>query len=281
MGLYQDTLESADGGSFVNLRDAAGTGITSTLTGGRQALDVNIAGGSSSAAVADKTTYTYGTTLFQNFGGVFQDTSPALTAGQSGALRLTANRGVHSNLRTAAGVELLGSQVSAASIPVVIASDQGAVSVVDAADGSVTGGTAGTKSMLGGLIFNTALPTLTNGQQAALQGDSSGRLITNDTNGASISAKMSPATSTLTQLALTTASQTVLASNTARKGAIIVNDSLGTVKIGFVSAVTGTAYTYKMQPNTILEILESRVYTGIITALSSLAAGNLVITELT
>lgn len=47
----------------------------------------------------------------------------------------------------------------------------------DLADGSVTGGTAGTKSLLGGGVFNTALPTLTTGQQAALQLDSSGRLI--------------------------------------------------------------------------------------------------------
>lgn len=47
----------------------------------------------------------------------------------------------------------------------------------DLADGSVTGGTAGTKSILSGLQFNTVLPTLTNGQQAAAQSDSSGRLL--------------------------------------------------------------------------------------------------------
>lgn len=47
----------------------------------------------------------------------------------------------------------------------------------DQADGSVTGGTAGSFSQLGGGIFNTSLPTLTNGQQAGVQVDSSGRLI--------------------------------------------------------------------------------------------------------
>jgi hypothetical protein len=46
------------------------------------------------------------------------------------------------------------------------------------ADGSVAGGTAGTKSMLAGGVYNTTLPTLTNGQQAALQLDSSGKLLT-------------------------------------------------------------------------------------------------------
>jgi hypothetical protein len=44
--------------------------------------------------------------------------------------------------------------------------------------GSVTGGTAGSKSQLMGGQYNTSPPTLTNGQQAALQFDSSGNLKT-------------------------------------------------------------------------------------------------------
>ena len=43
--------------------------------------------------------------------------------------------------------------------------------------GSESGGTAGTQSNLAGGVYNTVLPTLTNGQQAALQLDSSGRLL--------------------------------------------------------------------------------------------------------
>lgn len=52
-----------------------------------------------------------------------------------------------------------------------------ALQLIDNPVGSVGAGTAGSSSYLIGLVFNTALPTLTNGQQAALQGDSSGRLI--------------------------------------------------------------------------------------------------------
>jgi hypothetical protein len=48
--------------------------------------------------------------------------------------------------------------------------------VQDLAGGSVAAGTAGTKSLLIGGVFNSALPTLTNGQQAALQANSSGIL---------------------------------------------------------------------------------------------------------
>lgn len=47
----------------------------------------------------------------------------------------------------------------------------------DQADGSVSGGTAGTFSQLAGGIFNSVAPVLTNGQQASLQLTSAGALI--------------------------------------------------------------------------------------------------------
>lgn len=53
--------------------------------------------------------------------------------------------------------------------------------VEDLADGSVTGGTAGTFSQLAGGIYNSAAPTLTNGQQAALQLTAAGALIVSAT----------------------------------------------------------------------------------------------------
>lgn len=45
-----------------------------------------------------------------------------------------------------------------------------------ASEGSVAAGTAGTKSVLTGMIYNTATPAPTNGQQLALQSNSEGRL---------------------------------------------------------------------------------------------------------
>ena len=53
--------------------------------------------------------------------------------------------------------------------------------VKDNSLGTVAAGTAGTQSSLAGGVFNTSLPTLTTGQQAALQLDSSGRLIVSPT----------------------------------------------------------------------------------------------------
>lgn len=49
--------------------------------------------------------------------------------------------------------------------------------VTDSSDGPVAAGTAAAKSSLAGGVFNTVLPTVTNGQQVALQLDSSGRII--------------------------------------------------------------------------------------------------------
>lgn len=91
-----------------NLYDSAGNGLTSTLFGGKQALDVNIANSSFqiNTGVVDRATFTYGTSIEQPVGGVFQDTGPTLTAGQTGAVRLTSQRAFHVNLRNASGTEL-------------------------------------------------------------------------------------------------------------------------------------------------------------------------------
>lgn len=66
--------------------------------------------------------------------------------------------------------------------------------VTDSSDGPVTPGTAAAKSSLAGGQFNTALPTLTTGQQSALQVDSSGRLITAPVTGGSTTVTNFPTT---------------------------------------------------------------------------------------
>jgi len=60
----------------------------------------------------------------------------------------------------------------------------GGLRVTDEANGAVGGGAAGSKSMLGGGIFNSTAPSLANGQQAALQLDNSGNLKVNIAQGA-------------------------------------------------------------------------------------------------
>ena len=72
-----------------------------------------------------------------------------------------------------------GQQTSANSAPVVIASDQSTVDTQDASDGPASPGTAATKSMLVGGVYNSTAPTLTNGQQVAAQFDAAGNLMVN------------------------------------------------------------------------------------------------------
>lgn len=106
MGLYQGVLESADGGAVVNLRDAAGNGITSTTVSLKQALDVNIASGTIMVGTPDETGFTYGTSNYQPIGGVYSTSITNLTTGQGGVVNLTAFRDLRVNLRTSGGVEL-------------------------------------------------------------------------------------------------------------------------------------------------------------------------------
>jgi hypothetical protein len=140
---------------------------------------VYITGGISVAVgVPDETAFTYGVSITDPIGGVYQDASPAVSSqGKVGGIRITQFRGMHVNLRDSSGNELLGQKLSAASIPVVLASDQSIISTGDAADGPVAPNTAASKSMLIGGVYNTVLPSPTTGQQMALQLDSSGRII--------------------------------------------------------------------------------------------------------
>lgn len=108
-----------------------GDGTDFLAINGDGSANVVIVGGSLSLGSADKTTFTYGTTTQLTIGGVYQDTTPTITSGQQGALRLTSYRGLHSNLRDSSGNELLGQKAMAASVPVVVASNQGNLSVLN------------------------------------------------------------------------------------------------------------------------------------------------------
>lgn len=86
------------------------------------------------------------------------------------------------------GINVSGVQIDPREIRLLTATDvvtsqQGTTPWVskDQADGPVTPGTVASFSNLAGGQFNTTLPTLTNGQQAALQVSSSGLLLTSTT----------------------------------------------------------------------------------------------------
>lgn len=213
MGLFQATLQSADLGNTVNLRDGTGVALTSTTISAKQALDVNIAGGMLTVGTPDETAFTYGTSTFLPIGGVYNTTVTALTAGQSGAASLTAQRAVWSNLRNSSGTELGNSAANA--------------------------------------IFNqdqTAFAT----------------------------------TGTATQVALTTGSTTLFASNAARKNFKVYNFTSFVAYVTESATSSVTAFSYPIAPHTLYEPSGRCVYTGIITVIGPTgASGNLMATEST
>jgi len=171
----QQLAIDASGRITSKLNDGAGNPITSQANGAQQALDVGI-----------------------NVGGVQID--PRSIRALTSSDVVTVDQGTSpwvSNISQFGGSAVsLGQKLMAASIPVTIASDQSPLPVSqsgswtvtsnqgtspwitkDVADGSVSGGTAGTFSQLAGGQYNSSAPTLTTGQQAALQLDSAGRLL--------------------------------------------------------------------------------------------------------
>lgn len=103
--------------------------------------------------------------------GAVTTAAPAYTTAQTSPL----------SLNTSGGLRVDGSGVtqpiSAAALPLPSGASTSALQ--SSVQGSVAGGTAATSSQLSGLVFNTAPPSLTNGQQASLQGDSAANLKVN------------------------------------------------------------------------------------------------------
>lgn len=256
MGLYQDVNEDVNGNVLVNLNDGSGNPISST-TG---FLNVNIASGSSSGKVVDQSAFAYGTDSELPVGGVFNDTGATLTTGTTGALRLTALRGLHVNLRTAAGVE---------------AGDS-------AAHGIFIRPTDGTNSQAYSAT-SEAFVQLRQGGNVANVNASNELLVkdtTADTQLTAINGKISPASAALTQISRSNASQTMLASNAARKGFIAVNISGAVCFIAFSATATTAAFTYRLADNSSVEP-NFGSYTGVISVIwGSNGAGTLVVTEL-
>lgn len=239
-----DQADSDNVGAY--LTDAAGNLLTSTLLSGKQALDVNIANDTFQIDVgtADKSTFTYGTSVEQPIGGVFQDTSPTLTAGQTGAVRLTSFRAMHNNLRDSSGNELLGQKVMASSIPVVIASDQTPVQVVgNVADNAADSGNP-VKIGYRAIVGSPPAAVGASNDRADAISDKFRRIYVND--GADISAKAQNITVGTTAAALPSALS-------GRRNLMIQNLGAKAIYIGADNTVT-SSNGLKVSSNATLEV---------------------------
>jgi hypothetical protein len=86
---------------------------------------------------------------------------------------------------------------------------------------------------------------------------------------------------TLTTVAASTSTGVLLALNTARTGASVMNDSTsGTLYLAFAATASTSAYTVKIAPGQFYE-LPTPVYTGAVSGIWDIASGNARISELT
>lgn len=162
--------------------DGSGNLITSTSS----ALDVNIKSGAAAGgtALVDDATFTAGSTSFTPVGGVFNDSVTDATTGHADTARITAKRGIHTNLRNNSGIEVGTSttpfQVSLANT----ASNSTAVKV----DGSaVTQPVSGTITANIGTTNGLALDaTLTGGTQKSKLVDSGGTNVATVSSGGAL-----------------------------------------------------------------------------------------------
>lgn len=86
--------------------------------------NLKVTGSISVGGTTDNSAFTAGSSSGTPAMGFYHSTIDTVTDGRAAAIAITSKRGQHSNLRTAAGVELLGQTTMAGSVPVTLASDQ-------------------------------------------------------------------------------------------------------------------------------------------------------------
>lgn len=121
-------------------------------------------------------------------------------------------------------------------------------------------------------LYDTTLPTYTNGDAAALHASVNGELLT---------LERPPDTSAVTSVAAAAANTSLLAANAARRGAMVFNDSASAnlyLKLG--TAASLTSFTSLVPPSGYYE-LPYPAYTGAINGIWDAAVGDARITELT
>lgn len=137
---------------------------------------------------------------------------------------------------------------------------------------------------LEGLITstNTKLDTV-NTNLVLIQGYVDGLealVTTTNTTLASIDGKITSATGTISSVAASTSSVTLLASNSSRKGFKLYNDSNSSCRVAFAATASTTSFTIFMGSNDFYESVLPN-YTGIITGIWNTAIGSMRITEYT
>lgn len=221
-------------------------------------LAVTIASDQSALAITSAANYAQGATTAGEIGPLIQaavtTAAPTYTTATTNPLSLT----------TAGALRVDGSAVtqpiSAAALPLPTGASTSALQ------------TAGNATLT---AISGQLPA-TLGQKASAA--SFAVVIASDQSPIPVTSSLST-TAVITSVANSLSTGVLLASNTARRGFMIFNDSLAVVFVAFAATASTTAFSVKLQPGA--EYEPGIDYTGVISAISSLAVGACRITEFT
>lgn len=307
MALSNSLKEDASGNIFVNNNDGAGTALTSTLNVAKQSLDVNVSNTSiavtGTVTATNPSVGTTGSTAPTSAtlaGGIAATTGATITAGNLADLSLT----LASALRVDASATT--QPISAASLPLPTgaatsanqATEIASLASIDAGIPAALGSALTAASMPVNIasdqvvpISATALPLPSGAATSALQTSGNASLTAiaasvagptpagTNSIGSVVIPFLSPTTSTPTQPSLSTSSSSVLSLNTARKSYMVTNNSISaTCFVSETGTATLTNWAYKIAPGGYYES-PCQCYTGAISMISSAAVGNLQVVE--
>lgn len=274
---------NADGSTSVRLLDKSGSGISSSLVGTKQMLDVNVA--SSSSAIT--------TTAGAITAAVANTPGTAVTASTTAQIVAAVGQAgnVTFHLVTSAFV---GTLIFEASVDAGL-NYAPLFAIREDGTGSETGSSISTAvafirqytaALAGYAYFRVRCSSFTSGSIAVLMQPGATLIEPNPSLGASSAligqvTIATAATAVRTSPASSATSAVILAANANRRGAIIVNDSTATLYIAYGSSGSTTDYTYRIDPGFTWICDEPMIYTGVIYGVWSAANGNARVTELT
>lgn len=175
--LAQASATSGQKGPLI--QGAVTTGAPTYTTGNTNPLSLTTAG--ALRVDASATTQPVSGTVTANLGTLNGAALDATLTGGSQKTKIVDSGGTNVATVSAGGALKVDNSANTQPVSGTITANAGTgtFATSDLADGPVTPGAAATKSLLIGGQFNTSAPTLTTGQQAALQVDSSGNLNVN------------------------------------------------------------------------------------------------------
>lgn len=257
---------SGGGSGGGDVQYASGTTTPSPVTGNAIIFDASgtlqnvstsnplpITGTISVGSTTDESTFTAGSSTTGPIAGVFNDSVTTLMSGQQGTIRATTNRGLHINIRNAAGTE-----IGTPSTPIRIDPTGTTTQPVSGTITAITNALPAGTNVIGHVIVDSGSTTVVTG---------------------TVTTKEQSSTSAVTSVASSGTTISLLVANTNRRDATFYNDSTQILYLKLGATASTTSYTVQMAAGSYYEVPQP-CYTGAIDGIWASANGSVRITEI-